>query len=247
MRQSLFFALSRFVSKTMLHGSVKTWNRDEGCRPAIYAANHPSTLDPFFVIGALPQPAHIMISEYMFRMPILGFILKQAGHIKVLDGKGRSAYETARRYLQEGKSILIFSEGIVSENPLRIGPIRTGTVRLAMETGVPVIPLGISLNPEKLKKSTVRIGAHTETGCWYSNGMYGISFGRTVYFSGDLNDRDGVKKKCLDLESIMRNQMEECSWLMKQRHLKRVYTYNILSLLIYFIRMHFAYANWVNS
>lgn len=247
MRQSLFFTLSRFVSRTMLHGSVKTWNRDEGKRPAIYAANHPSTLDPFFVIGSLPQPARILISEYMFRMPLLGFILRQAGHIKVLDGNGHSAYESAKKILQEGKSILIFSEGVVSNDPTRIGQIRTGTVRLAMETGVPVIPLGISLNPDKLKKSSVRIGTHTETGCWYSNGMYGITFGSPMHFHGNVENRTDVKRKCRELEEVMVEQINECSWHMKQQNLKRVYTYNILSLLIYFVRMHFAYANWVNS
>lgn len=231
----------------MLHGSVRTWDRDDGNSPVIYAANHPSTLDPFFVIGTLPQPARILISEYMYRIPLLGFILKQAGHIKVMDGNGHGAYVKAQQLLREGKSILIFPEGAVSPDPARIAPIRTGTVRLAIETGVPVVPLGISLNPEKIKKSTVRMGTHTETGCWYSNGMYGINFGRKIVFAGDINNRAQIREQCLVLEDIMNRQINECSWLMKQENLKRVYTYNILSLLVYFVRMHFAYTNWVNT
>ncbi len=51
--------------------------------------------------------------------------------------------ERARRHLAAGRSIGIFPEGQINRDPGRLLRGRRGTARLSLETGAPVVPVGI--------------------------------------------------------------------------------------------------------
>jgi 1-acyl-sn-glycerol-3-phosphate acyltransferase len=53
------------------------------------------------------------------------------------------AWERARTQLAHGRSIGVFPEGTVNRHPHRLLPGRRGAARLSLETGTPIVPVGI--------------------------------------------------------------------------------------------------------
>jgi 1-acyl-sn-glycerol-3-phosphate acyltransferase len=162
--------------------------------PKIIAPNHPSTTDPFLILPLVREPMSILIDERLFKVPIFGQVLTQSGHIPVVPGKGRAAYETALRLLESGRNIGIFPEGAIS--PLRGGFHRpcTGAARLALNTGAPIIPVGISLKRERIRLIETEIDGETTVGTWYLNGPYAMTVGEPLYLQGDIEDHAYVRE-----------------------------------------------------
>ncbi len=115
--------------------------------PAIVACNHASYLDPianaYAVVRAGRRPRFIAKIE-LFRLPVLGWALAGANQIPVdRAGGGRAALERAEAALAAGEVVVIYPEGTVTTRDDGL-PMRgkTGAVRLALATGVPIVPMG---------------------------------------------------------------------------------------------------------
>jgi 1-acyl-sn-glycerol-3-phosphate acyltransferase len=115
----------------------------------VLAANHVTTVDAlavafmmFFKLGRAP---HFLAKEGLFKTPIVGPVLLACGQIPVFrSGRGNSdPMESAYKVLRAGHIIGIFPEGSLTREPNQ-WPMRarTGAVRLAIETGVPIVPMG---------------------------------------------------------------------------------------------------------
>lgn len=110
----------------------------------IIAGNHPSYLDPVLVLLPLKRPIRFMAWDALFRVPLLGQLIRAFGAfpVDIRHGKGESAFQEAVRVLKAGEALGIFPEGQRSEaGPM--GELRTGVARLAVETGAPIIPVTI--------------------------------------------------------------------------------------------------------
>jgi 1-acyl-sn-glycerol-3-phosphate acyltransferase len=115
----------------------------------ILVANHVTNLDAlavaYFVYVQLKRAPHFLAKESLFRVPILGPIIRAAGQIPVYRSGHRNdtPLKAAHEYLKAGHSIAIFPEGTLTRNP-DLWPMRgkSGAIRLALETGVPVFPIG---------------------------------------------------------------------------------------------------------
>ena len=57
----------------------------------IFAANHPTTTDPFFVAAMVREQSFILINDLLFQVPILGEYLRRSRHIPVKVGSGPAA------------------------------------------------------------------------------------------------------------------------------------------------------------
>jgi 1-acyl-sn-glycerol-3-phosphate acyltransferase len=249
-KESALFSLARILSRTLLHGSIKTFGSPCPSRkPVIYVANHPSTLDPFFLISTLPYPVRILISEYSFQVPVLGWYLRNSGHVRVNAESGRKeAYDHAKRLLKKGMSLLIFAEGVISPDKTRMSKIKTGAVRLAMETGAPIVPVGISLDPSKIKKYVWYFGGgKKDEGHWYSNGAYAATFGEKLNFSGSIKNKSRVIQNSELVQRMVTGNIQEGSARLKQLALERRSIYNIFSLIMFALRARFAYVRWADS
>jgi 1-acyl-sn-glycerol-3-phosphate acyltransferase len=156
--------------------------------PKILAANHPSTSDPGLVMLAAREQASCLISETLFKAPVLGRYLSAAGHIPVVKGNGRAAFERARRLLQEGKTVMIFPEGSLSPDEGGFYPARTGVARLALSSGAPVIPVGIHLDRARIQRIQTEVDGRIETGVWYLHGPYAMTVGEPLYLRGDIDN-----------------------------------------------------------
>ena len=161
--------------------------------PKIFAANHPTTIDPFLLLTITPEEFSILVTEFCFALPIFGRYLHAAGHIPVVYGHGRPAFDEAVRRLNAGHAIGIFPEGVLS--PIEGGVYRahTGAARLALTTHAPLIPVGIALQQERVHFRETHAGDMTETARWYFSGKYVMTVGEPLFLDGEVNDRARVR------------------------------------------------------
>ena len=115
--------------------------------PVLVACNHLSYLDPLYTgifvhrRGRIPR---FLAKEDLWRIPVVRRVMSGAGQIPVHRG-GTEASESLRyaeQALASGKTVLIYPEGTVTRDPDR-WPMtaHTGIARLALRTGVPVVPV----------------------------------------------------------------------------------------------------------
>lgn len=160
--------------------------------PKILAANHPATIDPFLLLTITREEVSILVTEFCFALPAFGWYLRGAGHIPVAHSNGRPAFDEAVSRLNNGHTVGIFPEGVLS--PIEGGVCRahTGMARLALTAHAPVIPVGIALQRERICFRETQAGGMTETARWYFKGRYVMTIGEPLWLDGDVNDRAGV-------------------------------------------------------
>jgi 1-acyl-sn-glycerol-3-phosphate acyltransferase len=189
--------LSRPVVKTytgtMLNMNVKK-HTEMPDGPKIIAANHPTTTDPFFVASMVQQQTFILINELLFKVPILGAYLRRSGHIPVIAGQGQQAIDAALEHLAAGHNVMIFPEGALSPFAGSFHRARTGVARLAVQSGAPVVPVGISLSWDRIRTVRSTVQGRVEYGRWYLTGPYHMTVGQAMTFQGDVNDREYIHK-----------------------------------------------------
>jgi 1-acyl-sn-glycerol-3-phosphate acyltransferase len=158
--------------------------------PKIIAANHPSTADPFFVASMIRQRSFIMIEDLMFQVPLLGTYLRRSGHICIKRGHNEEAMDSALKHLQAGHTVMIFPEGLISPREGGFNPAHTGVSRLALASGVPVIPVGIAIERERIHHIAATVKGAQQMGHWYLSGPYAMTIGKPLQFNGDPEDRE---------------------------------------------------------
>lgn len=115
----------------------------------VLAANHVTTVDAlavaYMMYFRLHRAPHFLAKEGLFKTPVVGPVLLQVGQIPVFRGqrKNTDPMEAAHKVLRAGHVIGIFPEGTLTRDP-DLWPMRgrTGAIRLAIETGVPIVPVG---------------------------------------------------------------------------------------------------------
>lgn len=173
--------------------------------PAIIAANHPSTTDPFYVAGMLRRQSFILIKDLLFQVPVLGEYLRRSGHIPVEAGHGEEALTAAADRLRAGHTVIIFPEGVLSPVEGGCAKARTGVARLALMSGAPVVPVGIHLQMDRAHIYQSNVKGQVEMSRWYFRGPYHLTVGKPLRFSGDLNDRPHVRNIA---DTVMQHIME---------------------------------------
>jgi len=112
--------------------------------PAIIAANHPTYLDPAFLMVGLQRPVRFMAWEKPFRIPGLGLFMRSYGAIPVDKKKpGRASFEAAVGVLRGGGVFGIFPEGGRTKGLQPMNPFKSGVARLSLMTGAPIVPATI--------------------------------------------------------------------------------------------------------
>lgn len=136
-----------------------------GARPAVLVANHSSYLDVVALLAGLPGEFRFVAKRELLRSPVIGTVLRKAGHLTVNRTDLARSLEDAERAslaLRGGLSLLVFPEG-TSLRPPGLLPFRLGAFKAAAETGCPVIPIAIRGTREILPadRSLPRRGAIT--------------------------------------------------------------------------------------
>ena len=162
--------------------------------PKLFAANHPSASDPFLIHLLSSKHLSVLVTNNAFAMPLFGYYLHHCRQISVIPGQGREALDQAEQRLKSGQSVGIFPEGLVSPHGGGYHSARSGAARLALMTGVPVIPVGIYLPRERNLYLTSRLSGKHTAAYWYLRGPYGMTIGEPLKFSGEPEDQNFVGK-----------------------------------------------------
>lgn len=114
-------------------------------RPYVAVSNHESVAD-IFLISHLPWEMKWLSKEAIFRIPVMGWMMRMAGDISVRRTNRSSraeALDQCRDRLAKRVSVMIFPEGTRSRTE-QLLPFKDGAFRLAIEAGVPVLPLVVA-------------------------------------------------------------------------------------------------------
>ncbi|MEM9565828.1 MAG: HAD-IB family hydrolase [Actinomycetota bacterium] len=116
----------------------------------LLAANHRSYLDPMMVAFAAARagrPARFLAKQEVTDAPVSGAVVRALGAIRVDRGSGSDTpLVEAGRALRAGELVAVFPQGTIPRGRAFFDPElrgRHGAVRLAIEAGAPIVPIGL--------------------------------------------------------------------------------------------------------
>ena len=138
------------IARMVYRPTVEGLENIPGTGPVILAANHLSFVDSMIIPIVVPRRVYFLAkAEYFegtgFRGALSRWFFTGMGNIPVRRGQGRSArdsLDTVIKVLEDGEAFGIYPEGTRSlDGMLHRG--RTGVARIALESGAPVVPIGL--------------------------------------------------------------------------------------------------------
>jgi len=115
-------------------------------RNYIFMSNHVSNLDPPITIPLIPRRTSVMVKKELFSYPILGRAMRMGSLVPVDRGNrdaGIEAVRISKQVVKQGLNMTIYVEGHRSFDG-KLLPLKKGPFYLAMECGVPVVPITIT-------------------------------------------------------------------------------------------------------
>ncbi|MES2176594.1 MAG: lysophospholipid acyltransferase family protein [Gemmatimonadota bacterium] len=113
--------------------------------PYIAVSNHESYAD-IFLISHFPWEMKWLSKDTMFKIPVMGWMMRMANDIPIVRGKRESvvsAMRGCRDRLSKKVSVMIFPEGTRAPTE-ELLPFKDGAFKLAIEAGVPILPIAVA-------------------------------------------------------------------------------------------------------
>lgn len=148
-----------FVSRVKM--SVKGLSNINPSAPYIYMPNHQSNFDIPVLLGHLTVQFRWLAKVELFKIPIFGRAMRKAGYISIDRNNRASAIKSlnvAANKIKNGVSVLIFPEGTRSRDG-KIRPFKKGGFVMAIESGVPIVPVVITGTRSIMAKGKFRVNA----------------------------------------------------------------------------------------
>jgi 1-acyl-sn-glycerol-3-phosphate acyltransferase len=128
-------------------------------RPSVYVANHQSQFDiPALTLAMKPDFRMVAKRELLY-IPVFGWALWLAGFVfidRADRAKAIRSLDRTVRMFRKGTSIVVFAEGTRSPDG-RLLPFKKGGFMLALQAGVPIVPVSIRGGHDVLPKGSLRI------------------------------------------------------------------------------------------
>jgi 1-acyl-sn-glycerol-3-phosphate acyltransferase len=144
-------------------------DRLDPARTYIFMSNHVSNVDPPLLLPLIPRRTSVMVKKELFRYPILGRTMKLGSLVPVDRGNrdaGIAAVRAAAEVVRQSVNMTIYVEGHRSFDG-KLLPLKKGPFYLAMECGVPVVPVTLAgthyVMPKRrfaIKPGTVTVTFH---------------------------------------------------------------------------------------
>ena len=125
----------------------------------IYMANHQSNFDIPVLLGYLPVQFRWLAKAELFKIPVFGRAMLGAGYVKIDRFNQESAFksiEEAAQRMKNGVSVMIFPEGTRSRDG-NIRSFKKGGFVMAVDSGVPIVPVILKGTRSIMAKSSLRI------------------------------------------------------------------------------------------
>jgi 1-acyl-sn-glycerol-3-phosphate acyltransferase len=107
---------------------------------AILAPNHVSFLDPPIVSTSWPKEVHFLATDYLFKIPIFGSIIKALNAHPINRGtRDVTSIKKICLLLEKGFKVIIFPEGGRSKDG-EIAPLKAGIAFIALKSNTTIIP-----------------------------------------------------------------------------------------------------------
>jgi len=126
--------------------------------PCIYISNHQSNVDIWALIRVLPAATRFVAKESLFRVPALGWAMAASGFIPIdRSNRGRAirSLRAAAARIRDGRPVVLFPEGTRSPDGT-LGEFKKGPFHLALQAGVPLVPIAISGSGSILPPRSIR-------------------------------------------------------------------------------------------
>ena len=124
---------------------IEGLDRLDPARNYIFMANHVSNIDPPILVPIIPRRTSVLVKRELFRIPILGYAMRLGDLVAVDRANREAAVDSVRRaveVLKRGLNMVIFPEGTRSRDG-RMLPFKKGPFYLALDSGVPVVPVSM--------------------------------------------------------------------------------------------------------
>lgn len=156
--------IARFWGKSILvvsriKVSVKGLSNIDPSSPYIYMPNHQSNFDIPVLLGHLTVQFRWLAKKELFKIPIFGHAMRNVGYISIDRSDRQSAFESlkvAAEKIKSGVSVLIFPEGTRSRDG-KIRPFKKGGFVMAIDSGVPIVPVVITGTRSIMPKGRFRV------------------------------------------------------------------------------------------
>ncbi|REJ04878.1 1-acyl-sn-glycerol-3-phosphate acyltransferase [Microbacterium bovistercoris] len=151
-RPSLFWPLAAIVVPIASYlAKLSFIGRDKLPREGAFvlAPNHYTEFDPIIValaVWRMHRLPRFMAKESLFRVPVVGWVLRNTGMVPVARTSSASAAKQtmtqSRELVEHGRGVIVYPEGTLTRDP-ELWPMRgkTGAVRLALAGDIPLIPM----------------------------------------------------------------------------------------------------------
>ncbi|MGZ8429196.1 MAG: lysophospholipid acyltransferase family protein [Candidatus Deferrimicrobiaceae bacterium] len=139
-------------------------NIDPG-KPYVFLSNHASHADSAALALVISHPLHWVFKKELARIPVFGWALLACGQIMVdraSPGKSREALAEALSGLSGNNSVMIYPEGTRSRDGDLL-PFKKGGFRMALQVGLPIVPVRVSGSREVVAADTLRVRPGTIT------------------------------------------------------------------------------------
>ncbi|MGB8295501.1 MAG: lysophospholipid acyltransferase family protein [Polyangia bacterium] len=128
-------------------------------QPYVFMANHASALDIWALFLAIPRRVRMIAKKQLARIPFLGWVM-WAGRFIFIDRANavaaRRSIDDAGRRIRGGTSVLIFPEGTRTRDG-QLGTFKKGGFHLAMEAGVPIVPVALRGTRALMPRGSLRL------------------------------------------------------------------------------------------
>ena len=179
--------------------------------PAILAFVHISVLDGPCLAAEVAwrrrRMVRFLVAAEVFGIPVIGSILRWYRQIPVRRGaKDAAALEEVVATIRRGAVAAIAPEGAVNPTPGELQRIRSGIARIALPTGIRVIPVGVWGTHRRWSKS----GRH-----WGSplRPRLGLAFGEPIEPTGDVSEQDEIDEFRERVREALERQLAEARLL----------------------------------
>ena len=165
-------------------------------QPYVFMANHASTIDIWALFLAIPRRVRMIAKKQLARIPLFGWVM-WAGRFIFIDRQNavaaRRSIDDAGRRIRGGDSVLIFPEGTRTRDG-ELGPFKKGGFHLAMEAGVPIVPIALRGTRALMPRGSLRV----------KSGEVFVIIGAPIPTSGlTLEDRPALIQRVRDAIAAM--------------------------------------------